>query len=138
LGAFIYESGLHEDAGAEQIDIDKSWQLIHFLLTGDAWQGETPLRDVVLGGVPISDEDVGYGPARYLTAVEVKQVNAALSGISGAELWLRFDAGRVEAAEIYPSSWGNDDRDVIANFESLRRFYASAALDEQVVLQFLN
>ena len=84
-----------EDDEAENerhLDLDKAWHIIHFLLAGAAWGGTPPFASAVCGGTELGEVDVGYGPARYLTPVEVKQVADALSGIAAKELWSRFDA----------------------------------------------
>ena len=73
-------SGVHsvhldpnDDEHENCIDIDKAWHGIQFLLANDPWGGEPPLANAVLGGTEIGD-DVGYGPARYLNADEVRAV----------------------------------------------------------------
>lgn len=37
-----------EEEGLNTLNIDKAWHGIHFLLTGDPWGGEPPLKYVVL------------------------------------------------------------------------------------------
>lgn len=69
-----------------QLDIDKAWHLIHYLLTGEPCEGSEPLCNAVLGGAEIGEEDVGYGPARYLSSTEVNAVATALASISPEEL----------------------------------------------------
>ena len=71
----IYPNG---EENENCIDVDKAWHGIHYLLAGDTWGGDPPLANVVLGGTAIGD-DVGYGPARYLTADEVRAIGDALS-----------------------------------------------------------
>ena len=51
----------HIPAPTEEIDLDKSWHGIHFLLTGAAWEGERPLNFLILGGEEVGDIDVGHG-----------------------------------------------------------------------------
>jgi hypothetical protein len=68
-----------DDDSDSRLDIDKTWHVIHFLLNGDPWNGMQPLANVVLGGTQISTEDLGYGPARYLTISEVRDVPANTS-----------------------------------------------------------
>jgi hypothetical protein len=55
---------LEEDAGSpDDLDVDKAWHGIHFLLCGQAWESPFPLG-FILGGEEVGDVDVGYGPAR--------------------------------------------------------------------------
>ncbi len=124
-----------------QLDIDKAWHLIHFLLTGEPWEGAEPLCNAVLGGAEIGEEDVGYGPARYLTSTEVNAVATALASISPEELWTRFDLAKVHEADIYPLSWeGNDsDRDyILSYFNDLKAFFTTAQQQHDCMILYLN
>jgi hypothetical protein len=78
---------------SEPLRIDKSWHGIHFLLTGSAWGGKPPLSNAVLGGKEFG-QDLGYGPARYLTPDQVKEVAAALDEITEATLRAQFSSSR--------------------------------------------
>src|SRR5262249_19169224 len=74
-----------------QVDLEKAWHGIHFLLTGSAWDGEEPLCYLVTGGEQIGEEDVGYGPARALKPQQVAAWASALSAVSVDELSNRFN-----------------------------------------------
>lgn len=139
LSGFLYP--VVEDNPEASLDIDKSWHIIHFLLTGDTWAGRWPLVGAVMGGTTISDEDVGYGPARYLKPDEVAEVSHALTAISTRELLSRFDVNCVQDADIYPHAWsGNEeDREYIAYYYAeLQTFFAKATAAGQAVILFLN
>jgi hypothetical protein len=130
-----------EDFPSNALDIDKSWHLIHFLLAGEAWGGDGPLANVVLGGLELTGTDAGYGPFRYLTPAQVREASQALAGVSAQELWARFDATQVEAAEIYPTQWRGDDEEreyVSQNYDSLRRYFAEAATSGRAMLLYLS
>src|SRR5271165_1779219 len=75
---------------SDPLNIDKSWHGIHFLLTSSAWGGTPPLSNAVLGGTEFGP-DLGYGPARYLTPDQVKEVAAGLDRITGETLRGRFN-----------------------------------------------
>jgi Domain of unknown function (DUF1877) len=127
--------------GEDHLDIDKSWHLIHFLLNGQTWEGDWPLVGAVMGGTELSDEDVGYGPVRYLLPGDVAEVSRALSSISSDTLWSRFNADAARTAEIYPEMWQGDsgDREYITdNYDRLRAFFAAAAANDQAMLLYLN
>lgn len=47
---FIYSEESPIDESDDFLYIHKSWHGIHFILTGDAWEGKPPARDVILGG----------------------------------------------------------------------------------------
>ena len=123
------------------LDVDKTWQAIHFLLTGDPWGGESPVADAVLGGGIEIGDDVGYGPARYLTAAEVAATANALRLITKNELALRFDPATLSENEIYPEIWdeGNEAMDyVLVYFDQLRTYYLDAAAKGNAMLKYIN
>ena len=137
--AFLYPDDDREHPEGKHLDIDKSWHAIQFLLTGEPWEGELPLRNAVMGGTELGDEDVGYGPARALTPAEVQAVSVALAAISGDELWARFDASAFARAEIYPQGWSADEKDyVVGYYDALREFFAEAARSGDGMILYLN
>ena len=93
--------------GHEELEIDKAWHGLHFLLTGTAWEGSFPLNFIVAGGEEVGD-DLGYGPARALRSQDVTKVDAALDPLTSDELRPRFDANRMSELEIYPFGWSHD------------------------------
>jgi hypothetical protein len=111
-----------------EIDLDKAWHGIHFLLTGSTWEGDAPLGYLVAGGEEIGDEDVGYGPARVLRPAEVARFDAALAAISRDDFRRRFDPRVMMEQRIYPEIWDRhpDDDDapgyLTEYFELLKAF----------------
>jgi len=98
---------LAEGEGATT-DIDKAWHGIHYLLTGTAWEGKPPLNFLVSGGREVGKVDVGYGPARTLTAAETREVAAALVLLDDETLRRRFAPAEMMRLEIYPEIWDRD------------------------------
>lgn len=138
----LVEEALYPDRPQESlgIDVDKAWHGIHFLLTGEAWEGAGPAAMAVLGGTEIGD-DVGYGPARYLTPDEVREVAAALAPITAADLGTRFDADALAKADIYPNIWGEGDEAatyLTEYYDELRSYYLDAASKGNAMLKYLN
>ncbi|MBX9400559.1 YfbM family protein [Lysobacter sp. BMK333-48F3] len=136
--SFIYPD---EDEPENHLDIDKAWHAIHYTLNGSAWEGEAPLFLAVLGGQAIG-EDVGYGPVRYLSPVQVQAVSAALSAIDAAQFGARFSPAALDAAEIYPQIWQRDDQEgreyVLGYYLELAAFYREAAQRGDAVLAYIN
>ncbi len=101
-------------------DLDKAWHGIHFLLTGSDWEGEPPWCYLVRGGRPVGNIDVGYGPARALSAAEVRNWAAALATLPPAGVRERFNAEALTANDIYPSIWDADpeEDDVLGYLEA--------------------
>jgi hypothetical protein len=117
----------------DTIDLDKAWHGIHFMLTGTAWEGEPPLNVLVQGGTVIGEVEVGYGPARGMTAVEVRAIAEALAGIDEAFMRARFDPARMMQLDIYPGIWDRDPAEddsfgyCMEYFGALRTFVMRAA-----------
>ncbi|WP_326999681.1 YfbM family protein [Dactylosporangium sp. NBC_01737] len=119
------------------LDLDKSWHAVHFLLTGTAWEVTEGAGEAVLGGTEIG-QDGGYGPARLFDPAAVRRVAAALDTVDVGALRARFDPAAMAAADIYPSALALGPDDVEAflapQLAELRRFYGTAAAAGQAVL----
>jgi len=124
---------LGDDEGVST-DLDKAWHGIHYLLTGTAWEGNAPLNFLVAGGREVGDIDVGYGPARVLTAAETRAAHTALAGIGDEALRARFDPTGMMESEIYPEIWDRspDEDDTLGYLMDyvriLRTFLAEAVV----------
>lgn len=123
------------------LDIDKAWHGIHWLLNLDPWEGEGARFNVVLGGTELG-EDYGYGPARYLSAQEVKEVADELDLIEHDELIGNFDSAKMAENEIYPSVWGEEpDEDALQylmdHYKYLVSFFREAANMDQAMLLWI-
>ena len=146
-GKISAEDVLYDEDDSEPedfLDIDKSWHAIHFTLTGDIDEGDgkNPLAKVVMNGQLLGDEDVGYGPPMYLSALEVKEVNAALQAVSDNDFTAKFDLKAMQKNEIYPVM---DDENAewfleycLNNFVLVKEFFEKAASDEKCIIFFLN
>ena len=143
ISIFLYSKTSAQLAHDRVLDIDKTWHTIHFLLTGQAWEGEPPLYNVVFGGTPLGDQDVGYGPARFLLPAQVRETAVALAAIPFSSLQQRFDLNRLAAADIYPSIWEDTDRDdellyLQPYYQALVQFFEQAAQNNDAILLFIN
>ena len=114
----------------EEIDLDKSWHGIHYLLTKTAWEGEPPLNFLVLGGEEVGNIDVGYGTARAFRSDDVRRIDEALEHINKETLRTRFDPSDMTRLEIYPEIWDRDPADddtfgyCVEYFDDLKKFIA--------------
>lgn len=138
---FLYPEGGEPHPPGRHLDIHKSWHAIHFLLNGDPWEGDLPLFNAVLGGDPIGEQDVGYGPARSLSPDEVREVADALDGIPAYELLERFDEGAMKDAEIYPGGWSDseEERDYLSShYLALVAFFRRASQAGEAMILYLN
>lgn len=153
LTSFLNDSSLLEENVYEEesengnpnlTDIDKSWDGILYLLTGETMHsGYThPLAKVIFSEQLIDEEqDMGYGPAHYLTAEQVAEINLALKDISTEVLKQRFDPEKMMELEIYPTIW--DERDGAFDylnhyFKDVQQVFAEAVNKGQAIITFIN
>jgi hypothetical protein len=131
-------------AEGHSTDLDKAWHGIHYLLTGTSWEGEHPRNFLVSGGTAVGKIDVGYGPARTLTAIETRQVHATLAALSDEQLTARFNPKDMLAKKIYPEMWDSDPADddtlgyLMEYVQALRGFVGQAANDGVGLLVYLS
>src|SRR5229473_3572649 len=83
--------------GRERVGLDKAWHAIHFVLTGSRLGGEEPLNFLVSEGTPVSEVDVGYGPARVLTSAQVRSLATALAALEPEDVARRVDLRQFDA-----------------------------------------
>jgi hypothetical protein len=112
------------------ISLEKAWHGLHFLLTGDPWGGSGHAAFLLTGGRE-AGEDMGYGPARVIDALEVQDIDRTLKGVTSTELWSRFNARAWQQADIYPSCADEPEEDLreeyLGYFEELKDFVAETA-----------
>ena len=127
----------------EGINIDKAWHAIHFTLTGEVWEvsEDEPISQAVLGGEPINDEDMGYGPMRLIPKELVPQIADALDEVDEAAFRKKFNLQDMVEKEIDPVM---DEENEVQFFEyvwelfvELKKFYKDAAEKNYNVLTFL-
>ena len=112
------------------LDLEKAWHAMHYLLTGSTEEPVGVLGQAILGGTE-TGEDAGYGPARVLSALQVKQIAAALAPLTSESLAGRYDPVTMERLRIYPSVWSREGVDALhwvqGYFPALQAFYRKAA-----------
>jgi hypothetical protein len=127
------------------LDLDKSWEAIFYLLTGhpvvQIGEPQHILSWTLFSGQIVDEEqDLGYGPAHYLTTEQVRKLNAELDKISYESLMLKYDGKAMNDAGIYPEVWDHSDSldYVLFNFEQLKHFYKLAEAENRGVISFIN
>ena len=132
----LIDNGGRRDA----LDIHKSWQAIHFVLTGDPWGGDPPLANVVLGGQEVG-EDLGYGPARLLKPDEVTAVSRELESIDDKKFSEMYRNVNFSGADVYAySSETQGDKvlgELLHYFRAIRTFFKNAAAKGDGMLLYL-
>lgn len=150
LEEYLKDSSLLEDRiynneaeNENLVDLDKSWDGILFLLTGQSFAtAEHNLVRVLFSGQIIDEEqDLGYGPAHYLTPEQVSELNNEISTITIADLKKKFDPEKMNKQEVYPTIWdeGDDAFDYVSNgFLELQDAFAKATKNGEAIITFLN
>lgn len=153
LEAILNDSSILEDKVYSEdsnslndlLDIDKSWEAIFFLLTGrplaEFEDATPPLSWSLFSGQVIDEaQDMGYGPAHYITVDQVKQLNIELGKITIEELRRKYDGKKMNEDGIYPEVWDQPESldYVLENFELLRDFYRTAERENKAVITFIS
>jgi hypothetical protein len=121
----MLDAALDEERNPDWLDIHKWWDALSWTIFG--------------AHVLDPDQDLGYGPANYLTPPEVKELAAALSGISIPQLKANYDSAKMNELELYPNNWDDEDINfLLPYFEQLKKFYAKAAANNQAVITYLS
>ena len=111
------------------LDIDKMWDVLHFVLTGVGTEhrmDDNPLSQAVLGVTSI--EDI----SKYIAYTEYSQIAdivTALDEFDIEQALETFDMMACKEAEIYPNIWDYDDEkdeiieEILDYFEHMKGFY---------------
>jgi hypothetical protein len=123
-------------------DIDKSWDGIIYLLTGSNSSDTTQyLSKIIFSGQLIDkDQDLGTGPAHYLTPEQVKDIHHQIKAIVPASLKEKFDAAAMKELGVYPNVWDHEDAVdyLVEYFETVQEVYALATDRDEAIITFIN
>ena len=134
---------LTEDENVETCDLDKMWDALHFVLTGDTLSDAAdhdPLSEAVCG----SDFLARQIHAGGIPAKRVKEIAQALHEVDFAARLAALQMSDFAAADIYPAIWDRpDEEDDIREelqeyFADLQAFYAHAAEQGNAVLVMIS
>ena len=123
-----------------RLDIDKAWQALGYVLTGELGGGEGPEGHVV----PIQGErllDYGDYGAFYLFPEQVREVSAAMAGMTENDFRERFAQNNPVKEQVYPVM-GEEDEDEFRSyiydyFTQLTAYYRQAAENRQGMLFYI-
>lgn len=110
----------------DEIDVDKAWQAIHFLMTGTTEPTGGPSGFIMSGGTEISGADIGNGPPRVFKNSEVVVIITALRAFDREEFRRRYKPHEMDHRNVYPQIWARDGEKgfeyIWYHFEHLRSF----------------
>lgn len=127
---------------ANVVDVARAWQGLHFLITGEAWDGKQPEADVVCGGRLLTEEgaaELGMDVI-YLAPERVKPAADHLAGTPFELVADRFDLQAMIAAEVQGAvEWTAETRERVLRpaYQALVGFFASAAAEGQAVYKVM-
>ncbi|MBP1996712.1 YfbM family protein [Paenibacillus eucommiae] len=114
----------------EELDIDKAWQGIHYVLTGKIMGGDQPLGNVV----PMLDDqgmDLHDFGAFYLYPEQVKAAIEAISEYSQEQFSAKFEQNNPIQEQVYPVGSDEDYQEFLdylyQYFTAIQSFYRSIA-----------
>jgi hypothetical protein len=138
---------LPKEAQGEDLNLDKAWHGLHYLLTGTAWAGPEPACYLLAGGTQVGDEEehdvYGYGPARLLTPAQVADFSAAVNALTPDETGRRYNPSEMTRLDIYPTTWDRPEEaannlDFLTDSATeLRVFLRRAVAQQQAVIIYL-
>ena len=111
------------------LDIDKMWDVLHFVLTGvstDHRIADNPLSQAVLG-ITAVEELSDY--LAYTEHDKLADIVAALEQFDMEEALESFDMKACKEAELYPNIWDYEEEEeeikdeILHSFEQMKRFY---------------
>ena len=114
-------------AEGDNMDIDKAWHGLHFLMTGTAWAGDPPLNFILAGGTEAASED-GSTTRLYLSN-ELREINRALKSVDRSQLQSAYNPSAMLKLNIYPGIWQRDAHGFeycIDHLAALKKFIAGA------------
>jgi hypothetical protein len=130
----------YEPTDGSYLSLEKAWHGLHYLLTGHASGGPQPLSFIFAGGQDIG-VDLGYGPARLLSARFVKDLDSSLSELTINEIWLRFDPAKMSKEGIYPEIWDEPEEELKDEygmyFNELKDFVRSASSNDNSIVMVI-
>jgi len=118
--------------------LEKSWHVLHYLLTGKTEEAPPPLGNAVLGGEEIGEER-DYGRVRCLTPEQVREVAAALAKISKDDLVRSVDLESMAAAKIIHTCKDQSEVELAQHYyEHMASYYAAAAANGNAMLLYID
>ena len=142
------ESKIYADDSYEAewiLDLDKSWDGINYILTGEIIGGlelePNELQRALFSFQLIDEEqDLGYGPAQYLSPKQVKETYSELEKITDDILKSKINGSEMNEIGIYPEIWTEPESHdfLIDSFNEFKAFYKKASENNQAIVSYLN
>jgi hypothetical protein len=129
------------------LPIAGAWQGLHYLLTGDPWDGPHPAADIVCGGRLLTEngaEEFGVDVI-YLSPQRVKPAADHLVATGFGEIAGRYDAKRMAELGVQGADeWSRKpaaavrDGELRTAYENLVGFFTTAAAEGQAIYKAMG
>jgi Domain of unknown function (DUF1877) len=129
------------------LSIAGTWQGLHYLITGDPWEGPHPEADVVCGGRLLTEdgtEELGLDVI-YLAPQRVKPAADHLTATKFGQIAGRYDAARMAQLGVQGADeWARKpveavrDRELRHAYDNLVRFFQLAAGEGQAIFKAMG
>jgi hypothetical protein len=106
-------------------DFEKSWEGLHYLLTGTTEEGTPPLNFLLAGGREL-EVRAGENPLLTYSSAETRGIVEALLRLPEEEVRARADSADLTRLDIYPGGWDEPER-VGYLLEDMRRLRESVS-----------
>ena len=122
----------------EVLDIDKIWDGLHFLLTGESASSPIegdPISEAIVGVSNLNEDDF----IACTSHEELNDIVESLSAIDFPKLKTIFEPSAFNKAEIYPNIWISNDKDKLfaeleEAFNDLLVFYKQTILEKMNIV----
>ena len=122
------------------LDLGKFWEGIQYILTGEGITEITEPTILTRAFYTFQlldiEQDLGHGPAQYLTKDQVKETNKAFQ-----EFEVEMpDGNDMMKKSIYPEIWNETEAidDLLEMWHEFKSFYKVAAENDQAILTFVS
>ena len=113
------------------LDIDKMWDVLHFVLTGESATEpieNNPLSEAVVGVQPLDNADFFIS---YTENPRIAEILSALEAFDIEQAMNTFSMEACKKAELYPNIWDYDEDEEVAELkeeisdyiEDMKHFY---------------
>ncbi|WP_232835526.1 DUF1877 family protein [Actinocorallia populi] len=123
------------------LDLAGNWQGLHYLITGDPWEGRSPEADIVCGGRLLTEDGadaLGFDVI-FLSQERVKIAADHLAHTPFPSR--RFDLAAMAMADVQGvSSWTDAARDNLfkPSYHTLGRFFSDAAAHGETIFKTMG
>ena len=127
----------------DEIDLDKSWHIVHYLLTGSDNATDSPLNIIADESDRLAEIDVGLGPPFVIHPDAVSRFAAAAAELSDEQFLSRLRPPEMPLDTLYLGDAVREDPGemgeyAVENFHFLRDFAQKAADAGDAVITYYS